>query len=203
MKVLYGTKNSAKLNHMRRMLDGLDIEVIGLRDIELNVEIEENGKDPLENAMIKAKTYYKKSGIPCMSADSGLYIEGLDEKEQPGVFVRRVNGKELDDEAFISYYQKIALKMGGKAYAKFRNAICLIIDDNHVFTHDDDDISDQFILTSEISPKRVKGFPMDSIALDIETGHYFVEDENTKNEIRLQEGIQNFIINCLEQIKKQ
>ena len=34
MKVLYGTGNPAKLSAMRRRLEGLNIEIIGLKDLD-------------------------------------------------------------------------------------------------------------------------------------------------------------------------
>lgn len=33
MKLLYGTTNTAKLNSMRSKIEGLGIEIIGLKDI--------------------------------------------------------------------------------------------------------------------------------------------------------------------------
>lgn len=37
MKLLYGTANTAKIKHMKDMLQGLDIEIIGLNDVNVNV----------------------------------------------------------------------------------------------------------------------------------------------------------------------
>jgi 8-oxo-dGTP diphosphatase len=131
MKVLYGTSNQAKLQHMKEMLEGLNIEIIGLNEIKINVEsIDERGNNPLINARIKAEAYYKAINMPVFSCDSGLYIDGLDSNEQPGVHVRRVNGKVLNDEEMIEYYTKLALRQGGEVKAKYKNAICLILDEN-------------------------------------------------------------------------
>lgn len=193
MRLLYGTSNPAKLKHMREMLNGLDIQVIGLNDIELNIDIDETGNTPLENARIKAMTYYKATGIPTFSCDSGLYIEGLEDKKQPGVNVRRVDGKYLNDEEFIEYYSNLAAKLGEKVKAKFKNAICLVLDENNVFKYDGDDIAEHFLITSKVHHKRKIGFPMDSIALDIETRDYFIDmGKNSKNEEEITEGFRNF-----------
>ena len=53
--------------------------------------INENGKTPLENAEIKAKAYYEAFQMPVFSCDSGLYFDELQEEEQPGLHVRRIN----------------------------------------------------------------------------------------------------------------
>lgn len=36
--------------------------------------------------------------MPCMGMDDTLYLEGVPDDLQPGLFVRRVNGKSLTDE---------------------------------------------------------------------------------------------------------
>lgn len=183
MKLLYGTANPAKLKHMREMLQGLDIEIIGLKDIDLEVDsIDENGNNPLENAKIKALAYYKAAKMPVFSCDTGLYIEGLDEKRQPGVHVRRVNGKTLNDEEMIQYYTSIASQLGGTAVAKYKNAICLVMDENSIYEYDGEDISfEKFLITTKVHKIRDKGFPLDSISIDIKTKKYFFDlDTNTQ-----------------------
>ncbi|GLC30391.1 non-canonical purine NTP pyrophosphatase [Clostridium omnivorum] len=177
MKLLYGTANPAKLKHMREMLQGLDIEIIGLKDVDIKVDsIDENGNNPLENAKIKAIAYYKAAKMPVFSCDTGLYIEGLYEKRQPGVHVRRVNGKTLNDEQMIEYYTSIASQLGGTAVAKYKNAICLVMDENSVYEYDGEDISsEKFLITTKVHKMRDKGFPLDSISIDIKTKKYFID----------------------------
>lgn len=193
MKLLYGTSNLAKLEHMRHMLQGLNIEIIGLNDVDINIEVDESGNHPLENAKIKAMAYYNASGMPTFSCDSGLYIEGLEDEMQPGVHVRRVNNRYLDDEAFIAYYSGLAGSLGEGRKAKYKNGICLVLDEKNVFQYDEDDIADHFILTSKVHNKRRPGFPMDSISLDIETNQYFVElEQGGVNERQITEGFRNF-----------
>ena len=46
--------------------------------------------------------------------DNNLYIEGLPDEKQPGTHVRRINGKELNDEEMIEYYSKLGNEYGGK-----------------------------------------------------------------------------------------
>ena len=55
--------------------------------------VEETGKTYSENAMLKAKTWAEKSGLPCLADDSGLEVEALD--GAPGLFSARIaNGNE-------------------------------------------------------------------------------------------------------------
>ena len=136
MKLLYGTTNQAKLTSMQRVTKKIGIEIFGLNDLYKipefkNIQLpdaDETGKNPLENAIIKAKAYYKVLQIPLFSCDSGLYFENVDEKDQPGTHIRRVNGKTLTDLEALEYYSNLATSYGGKIKAKYKNAICLIID---------------------------------------------------------------------------
>ncbi len=177
MKILYGTTNSAKLNSMREWLSGLDIELISLRDIEGEIpDVPETGDTPLENAEQKARAYYKAFGMPVFSCDSGLYFDSLPEYS-PKVHVRNVGGKCLTDDEMIEYYGGLAAKHGD-IVARYRNAICLIIDEEHVYTEFSDEISWQpFLITAVPHEKRVEGYPLDSLSKYIENGEYCYDSE--------------------------
>jgi 8-oxo-dGTP diphosphatase len=180
---------------MREMLQGLNIDIIGLNDVGIDIDVDESGTSPLENARAKAMAYYKITGIPTFSCDSGLFIEGLEEEKQPGVHVRRINDKYLNDEEFIEYYTGLILNIGHDIKAKFKNAICLILNENHIFEYNGDDIADHFLMTSKPHNTRKPGFPMDSISLDIETGKYFMDTrERGKNEKEITEGFRKFFM---------
>lgn len=202
MKILYGTANPAKLKSMREMLQGLDIEIISLKDVSLKAdEIDESGNEPLENAKIKALAYYKATKMPVFSCDSGLYIEGLDNEIQPGVHVRRVNGKVLTDEEMIEYYTGIASSLGGKVKAKYKNAICLILDEENIFEYDGEDIcSVEFLISNKAHTKRNVGFPLNSISLEIKSERYYMDievDKDYEDEDRMIEGFRKFFINTV------
>lgn len=197
-KILYGTTNPAKLNFMREMLNGLGLEIIGLRDLNREFEaVDESGNNPLENARIKALAYYKATKMPVFSCDTGLYIEGLSDEKQPGVHVRRVGGKELTDEEMIKYYAGIAEDLGGNAKAKYKNAIVFILDENNIFEYDGEDISyEEFLLTSKAHIKRNQGFPLDSISLEINSKKYFMDIDSTNSSVeeKITEGVRGFFI---------
>ena len=136
MKLLYGTTNRAKLDAMKKALAGLPIELIGLGDLSGPLpKIEEDGATPLENAQRKARAYYEAFGIPVFSCDSGLYFDEVQPQEQPGIYVRRVNGRELNDEEMIWHYAQLAQQHGGQLMARYKNAICLILDADNFFQY--------------------------------------------------------------------
>lgn len=177
VKILYGTGNAAKLEVMRNRLAELDLEIVGLKDMTEEVpEVAEDGATPLENARQKALAYYKAFGIPVFSCDSGLYFDNVPEKVQPGVHVRTVGGKYLSDEEMLGHYTGLASKYGDLV-ARYRNAICLVMDEEHIYEAMDENMASRpFLITSvPHSPVRHKGFPLDSISKDLESGKYFYD----------------------------
>ena len=194
IKILYGTTNKAKLQAMRTALGSFDIELIGLGDIGSELpSINENGKTPLENAEIKARAYYEAFHMPVFSCDSGLYFDELQEEEQPGLHVRRINGKELTDDEMIQYYASLAERHGGRITGRYRNAISFILDENHHYSSMDMSIATEpFILVTKPHSKRVEGFPLDSLSVDIATGRYYYDLEVKDVSTSVDDGVRKF-----------
>ena len=190
MNLLYGTGNPAKFAYMKRRLAALPINLISLSDMPSPPPpVEEAGSDALENARIKALAYYNAYHIPVFSCDSGLYFDGVPEALQPGVYVRRVGGKTLSDEEMTAYYAALAGRFGvisgnfqgsSRAFrgltAQYRNAICLVMDDTHIYERMDESIAEsKFLLTDTPHPKREKGFPLDCLSVDPQSGRYYYD----------------------------
>ena len=194
MKILYGTTNKGKLQAMKTALESFDIELVGLGDIDSELPcINENGKTPLENAEIKAKAYYKAFQMPVFSCDSGLYFDELQEEEQPGLHVRRVNDKELTDDEMIAYYAALAERHGGRITGRYRNAIYFILDENHHYSSMDMSIAtESFILVTEPHEKLVEWFPLDSWSIDIATGKYYYDLEVKDISTSVDDGVRKF-----------
>lgn len=194
MKILYGTTNKAKLQVMKNAVESLDIELIGLGDIDGELpSIIENGKTPLENAEIKARAYYEAFRMPVFSCDSGLYFDELQEDEQPGLHVRRINGKELTDDEMIQYYGTLAEQHGGKITGRYRNAIYFILDENHHYSSMEMSIATEpFSLVTKPHFKRVEGFPLDSLSIDIVTGKYYYDLDTKEVSSSVEDGLRKF-----------
>ncbi len=180
MKLLFGTGNQAKLAVMASRLEKIDIELTCLSDLKAEgkmiPEVSENGNTPLENARLKAQAYYKAFRMPVFSCDSGLYFDNVPDELQPGVHVRNVNGKCLSDEEMMEYYAGL-VKRYGNLVARYKNAICFIMDENHIYEAMDSSMeSKKFILTDkQHSAIRKKGFPLDSMSIDIKTNKYYYD----------------------------
>lgn len=195
MKLLYGTGNPAKLKDAQKWLKGLKFEVLSLRDMKGEIpDVPEDGKTPLENARQKAFAYYKAFGIPVFSCDSGLYFDNVSEEDQPGVHVRTIKGKYLTDQEMQEHYIGLALKYGNLT-ARYRNAICLVLDENHSIELMDDSItSEPFLLTSKPHPRALnKGYPLDSLSVHIESGKYYYDmDKDKVEQLAVGNGFRKF-----------
>jgi 8-oxo-dGTP diphosphatase len=197
MKILYGTGNPAKLSAMKRRLEPLGIELIGLQDIKgmgLAIPgVEENGTTPLENAHLKATAYYEAFQIPVFSCDSGLYFDNVPEDIQPGVHVRTVNGKYLTDEEMQAHYAGLAREYGNLT-ARYCNAICFVQDKETIYEAMDPSMeSERFLLIDRIHPIRKKGFPLDSLSIDIKTGKYYYDlPEGALDRVAVEDGFLEF-----------
>ena len=203
MKLLYGTGNLAKLSAMRNRLEQLDIELIGLNDLraegKIIPEVIEDGNTPLENARLKAMAYYEAFQIPVFSCDSGLYFDSVPDEVQPGIHVRNVNGKCLSDDEMIDYYSGL-VKAYGNLVARYRNAICFVMDDAHIYEAMEPSMeSEKFILTDKPhSTVRKEGFPLDSISLDIKTNKYYYDlPEDKLEQVAVEDGFLEFFKNIL------
>ena len=198
MKVLFATSNPAKVRNYKEKLLKSGIELLTLKDIDIHIHVEENGKNAIENAYIKAKTYYDELRIPTIGMDNNLFIEGIPDELQPGVFVRRINGKELNGDEMIEYYTKLVKEYGGKLKARWVYGMVLISENG---TYEYSWSYDDFYLVDKVNAKRNPGYPLDSISIDEKLNKYFVdmtEEDRIKNKKQDKDDeVINFIINSL------
>ena len=181
MKVLFATSNQAKVRNYKEKLLKSGIELLTLKDIDIHIHVEENGKNAIENAYIKAKAYYDELEIPTIGMDNKLFIEGIPDELQPGVFVRRINGKELNGDEMIEYYTKLVKEYGGKLKARWVYGMVLISENG---TYEYSWSYDDFYLVDKVNAKRNPGYPLDSISIDEKLNKYFVdmtEEDRIKN----------------------
>jgi 8-oxo-dGTP diphosphatase len=181
MKLLYATSNNGKVYNMRRRLRDLPIEIVVPENLGIKLEINEDGETTIENAIKKAEAYYNHMKMPTIAADSAMYIDGLPEEKQPGLNVRRVNGRELSAEEEIEYYSELIEKYGGSREAWFMTGIALITENGLNAAGIEEN---RFLLTSERDTLHAwKGNPLDVIRIDLDCHKYYSEmsDEEINN----------------------
>ena len=197
MKLLFATKNPAKVKRYVTRLQDKGIEVLTLKDIDLKLNVQETGKNAIENAYLKAKAYFEATGIVTIGIDDNLFIEELPEDKQPGTNVRRVNGKELTDEEMIQYYTNLVKENGGRLTAKWVYGMVIY---NGIEAKQYSWSKDHFYFVDKPSEKRNPGYPLDSISVMPEFNKYFVDltqEEKNKN-INNGNDVIEFIVKSLE-----
>lgn len=101
-KLLIATSNLGKVGQYRAGLAGLPIEFVTLKDVGLD-SVEETGATFKENALLKARAYFKQSSLACIADDGGLEIDALGGK--PGVYSRRwkTGDENVTDQELIDF----------------------------------------------------------------------------------------------------
>ena len=164
-EIIVASTNEGKIKEIKAMLEEIGIEVKSLKDVfDQDIDIEENGKTFQENALIKARACFKKTGKPSIGMDDTLYMENVPLDKQPGLFVRRVNGKSLTDEEMIKYYTSLVKEYGidGRVNSKWIYGLAVIneLGEEATYTWSKDD----FYMVSEPSPIINPGYPLNSIS---------------------------------------
>src|SRR5260370_3668729 len=75
--LLLATSNQHKLEELRAILSDLPFKVLSLKDLRLDILVEETGATFAENAELKARAYAQASGMLTLADDSGLEIDAL------------------------------------------------------------------------------------------------------------------------------
>ena len=136
MKFIIATHNMKKQAEMQRILSPLGVEVLTAEMAGVTLtDVEETGATFEENAVLKAESGCRESGLPCIADDSGLSVDFLG--GEPGVYSARYCGKHGDDEANI---QKLLKKLEGvpeeKRTARFVSVVCVCFPDGRKLTVD-------------------------------------------------------------------
>lgn len=122
-EMIFATNNKHKLQEVREILSPKGIVVYGLSDLLLKPEeVEENGNNYAENALIKAKAVQKLTIMPVIADDSGLEILSMDNK--PGLHTARF---AEDCGGYENAFKEILKNIDGKdRSATFKCTIVLL-----------------------------------------------------------------------------
>ena len=95
-RLLIATGNSGKMREYADLLRDIPFELVSLRDLGVNHEVDETGETFEENAWLKASEYATISGILTLADDSGLEVDAL--SGEPGVRSARYGGDACQSE---------------------------------------------------------------------------------------------------------
>ena len=95
-RLVLASNNFGKLKELRQMLGGR-FDVRSMRELGIDMDVEENGETFEENALIKARALMAQCRCATLADDSGLCVDQLGGR--PGVHSARYCGVHGDDEA--------------------------------------------------------------------------------------------------------
>ena len=130
MTFVIATHNAKKLKELKRILEPLGFDAMIREDLP---EVEETGTTFAENALLKAESACKETGMPAIADDSGLMVDALD--GAPGVYSARYAGEGATDK---QRYEKLLSELEAvpeeKRTARFASAVCCVFPDGKVIT---------------------------------------------------------------------
>ena len=101
-RLVLATRNAGKIEEFRRILDAIapgSIELVGVDQFPELEDVEETEDSFQGNALLKARTIAKATGLPAIADDSGLCVDALG--GDPGIFSARWAGVHGDDVANV------------------------------------------------------------------------------------------------------
>lgn len=130
-KVIFATSNEGKMKEVRSILEGMNLEVLSMKEAGIQVEVVEDGTTFEENAIMKATEIQKACGEIVLADDSGLEIDYLN--KEPGIYSARYMG---EDTSYAIKNQSLIHRLEGveeeKRTARFVCAIAAAFPDGTV-----------------------------------------------------------------------
>ena len=191
-KIIVASNNKKKIDEIKNILKDLNIEILSLKDIELDIDVEETGKTFKDNALIKALEINRITNTPVLSDDSGLEVFALDKK--PGVYSARYAGLDKNDEDNNDLLLK-NLKGVQDRSAQYVCAIALVINQSEYY------IEEGFLKGEIINERKgYNGFGYDPIFLSDELGKTFAESSDEEKNSNSHRG--RALKNLYDKLKK-
>lgn len=138
-KIILASNNTKKIKELKQILNELNCDVYSLKDMNIDIDVEEDGKTFEENAQKKAYEIYKHlkcNGINdfiVLSDDSGLEVDYLN--GEPGIYSARYSGEHGNDyKNNMKLLDKMKDAKGKDREARFVCVIAVVFDNGRVET---------------------------------------------------------------------
>lgn len=198
MRLLVATRNSGKLKEISKLLHGLPLQFVSLREAGITSDIPESGDTFRDNAILKACGYARLSRLTTLADDSGLEVAALG--GAPGVQSARWAGPHATDreriELLLERLHGVPL---AQRQAQFRTVVAIATADLRVFTVEG---ICHGLITDQ--PRGGYGFGYDPVFLLPELGQTMAElPLETKNRISHRARAVRAAIPILERLLKE
>ena len=168
-QLVFASHNAGKIERYRVIFADIAEKTLSLANLGISSKPDETGLTAEENAQIKARYYFDRTGLPTFSSDESLFVDYLAEDKQPGVHVRRINGRDnASDEELFDYWHRIIPRVPPEKRTGFWHvAYSIALSVNNVVTvaHDY-----PVLFFDPPSPIRIPGWPMSSLEGPVEYG---------------------------------
>jgi len=138
-KLLIATNNKGKVEEIRNLLKGIEIELVTPNEVGIHLHVEEDGSTYAENAEKKAFAFSRASGLISLADDSGLEVDALG--GAPGLYSNRYlskpNATDSDRRAYLlknlkdkprpwiaTFQATIAIAIPGNPAVRFATGTC-------------------------------------------------------------------------------
>lgn len=95
-RIIFATGNAGKMREVRLILGDLGCEILSMKEADAELDIVEDGKTFGENAEIKARAVWKRTGDIVLADDSGLVVDYIG--GEPGIYSARYMGEDTSYE---------------------------------------------------------------------------------------------------------
>lgn len=178
MQLLIATNNKGKVKELQALLKTVNVQLITPAEINLTLDVIEDGKTYQENAGKKAIEFSQASGLLSLADDSGLEVDALN--GAPGLYSARYSPKPNATDANRRNYLVKNLKGKPRPWkARFHATIAIAKPSGEIEFAEGN-------CFGEIIPEErgTNGFGYDSIFLFSELGKTMAElEDDYKNQI--------------------
>jgi XTP/dITP diphosphohydrolase len=130
-KIVFATGNEGKMREIREILKDLGMEILSMEEAGASLDIVEDGATFGENAEIKARAVWKRTGGIVLADDSGLVVDCLN--GEPGILSARYMGEDTSYEIKNqNILDRAAHAKGGDRSARFVCNIAAVLPDGTV-----------------------------------------------------------------------
>ena len=170
-RLLIATNNKGKIKELQDLLKNTGIELVTPAQINLDLDVIENGQTYAENAVKKAVAFAQASGLVSLADDSGLEVDALN--GAPGLYSARygsTNEEKLSDAERRKYLLQQLQTKPRPWIARFHATIAIAIPNGE--THLAEGFCEGEIIPAE---RGTGGFGYDPIFLLSELGKTMAE----------------------------
>lgn len=189
--LVLATRNQGKVRELEEPLCAFGLRVVGLDAFPDLPEVEETGTTFEENALLKARTVAKQTGLTAIADDSGLEVDALD--GAPGVYSARYSDDmpALQALADLSRDERNVMKLLaalssvplGNRSARFRTAMAVCTPQGRTLV-----ATGQWEGRIVYAPRGTNGFGYDPVFFDPELGRTAAELSREEKTARSHRG---------------